>query len=183
MTVDGELHFGRPSEKRIPKEERCYELLDRLHIEYFRADHDRADTIEACKEVEKVLGCSICKNLLLTNRRQTAVYLLLLPGEKPFYTKILSKEIGTSRLSFATPEQMEKYLDISPGSVSVLGLMNDTAGAVKLIIDRDLLKDEYLGCHPCINTSSLKIRLDDLTERILPAVDHEPVYVELPWTI
>lgn len=181
MTIDRELHSGRPTERRIPKEERCYELLDRLGIDYFRADHDRADTIGDCKEVEKVLGCAICKNLLLTNRQQTALYLLLLPGDKPFYTKILSKEIGSSRLSFATAEQMEKYLDITPGSVSVLGLMNDGSGAVKFLVDRELLDDEYLGCHPCINTSTLKIKLCDLLERILPATGHEPTYVNLPW--
>lgn len=183
MFIDVTLYKGRPAEARIPKEERCYDLLDSLKIEYFRADHDHADTIEACEGVEKVLGCAICKNLLLTNRQQTAVYLLLMPGEKPFYTKLLSKQIGSARLSFATAEQMARYLDITPGSVSILGLMNDSEKTVRLLIDKDLLRDEYFGCHPCINSSTLKIKTADVTEKLIPAMGHEPTFVELPWKI
>ncbi len=181
MNIDKTLYTGRPADKRIDKEERCYALLDGLGIEYWRVDHDYADHIEDCHEVEKVLGCEICKNLLLTNRQQTEIYLLLLPGDKPFKTKILSKQIGTARLSFGTPEQMLETLDITPGSVSVLGLMNDKDKRVHLLIDRDLLKEEYFGCHPCINSSSLKFRTSDLIERIIPAMQHTPEYVELPW--
>ena len=181
MNIDKTLYTGRPADKRIDKEERCYALLDGLGVEYWRVDHDYADHIEDCHEVEKVLGCEICKNLLLTNRQQTEIYLLLLPGDKPFKTKILSKQIGTARLSFGTPEQMLETLDITPGSVSVLGLMNDKDKRVHLLIDKDLLKEEYFGCHPCINSSSLKFRTSDLIERIIPAMQHTPEYVELPW--
>ena len=179
-----ELNCGRPAdfESRLPKEQRCYEMLDKLGIEYFRVDHDHADTIEMCHEVEKVLGADICKNLFLTNRQQTEFYLLLMPGDKPFKTKLLSKQINTARLSFAAPEHMEQYLDITPGSVSVLGLMND-GGRVHLVIDADLLKDEYIGCHPCINSSTLKIKTADITEKFLPEVRHEYAVVELPWVI
>lgn len=178
------LYFGRPDdmEKRLRKEQRCYELLDELGIEYARVDHEHADTIEACHEIEGTLGAKICKNLFLTNRQQTEFYLLLMPGDKPFKTKLLSKQIGTARLSFASPEHMEQYLDITPGSVSVLGLMND-GGKVHLVIDKDLLSDEFIGCHPCINTSTLKIRTADITDKFLPKVGHEYALVELPWEI
>ncbi len=179
MKIDETLYKGRPADKRIPKEERCYELLDGLNIEYWRVDHEHADTIEACKEVEDLLGCEICKNLLLTNRQQTEVYLLIMPGDKPFKTKILSKQIGTARLSFATPEQMLELLDITPGSVSILGLMNDRAKKVHLLIDKDLEKAEFFGCHPCINTSSLKLLTRELTEVLLPALGHEMTVVRL----
>jgi Ala-tRNA(Pro) deacylase len=185
MYIDETLYSGRPADVsgRLPKEVRCYDALDALGIEYFRADHEHADTIEACEGVEKVLGCRICKNLFLANRQQTEFYLLLMPGEKPFKTKVLSKQINSARLSFGTPEFMEELLDITPGSVSVLGLLNDKNGRVKLLVDRDLLRDEFLGCHPCINTSSLKIRTADIVEKFLPSVKHEPEYVELPWVI
>ena len=178
------LQFGRPADfsGRLPKEQRCYELLDSLGIEYARVDHEHADTIEACHEIESTLGALICKNLFLTNRQQTEFYLLLMPGDKPFKTKLLSKQIGTARLSFASPEHMERYLDITPGSVSVLGLMND-GGKVHLVIDRDLLKDEFIGCHPCINTSTLRLRTEDVIGKLLPAVGHEYSLVELPWEI
>jgi len=183
MRIDNTLYRGRPQEKRIPKEERCYDLLDRLGIAYYRVDHEHADTIEACEEVEALLGCKICKNLFLTNRQQTDFYLLIMPGEKPFKTKLLSRQIGSARLSFASPEHMERLLDITPGSVSVLGLMNDKDRAVRLLVDRDLLAEENFGCHPCINTSSLRFATKDLFDTILPALNREPTYVELPWVI
>ena len=181
MKIDPTVYTVRPSDKRLEKEMLCYDLLEKLGVEFERADHEFADTIEACREIEKVLGCEICKNLLLTNRQMTDIYLLLLPGDKPFKTKILSKQINTARLSFATPEQMLSALNLTPGSVTVLGLMNDKKGDVRLLIDRDLLKDEYLGCHPCINSSTLKLRTSDVIEKLIPAMNHEITWVDLPW--
>lgn len=182
-----ELVNGRPenAEGRLEKEIRVYDLLDSLGVKYQRIDHEAAMTMEACEEIDRMLSqgeedkVSICKNLFLCNRQETDFYLLLIPGDKPFKTKYLSAQIGSSRLSFAKPEYMEKYLDITPGSVSVLGLMNDHEKKVRLLIDEDVLKDEYFACHPCINTSSLKIRTEDLTEKIIPAMGHEPQIVRL----
>lgn len=180
----GSLRVGRPSDadKRLPKEQKCYDILDRLGVEYAGVDHEHADTIEVCHEIESTLGAKICKNLFLTNRQQTEFYLLLMPGDKPFKTKLLSKQIGTARLSFASSEHMQELLDITPGSVSVLGLMND-GGRVHLVIDSDLLKDEFIGCHPCINTSTLRIKTSDIIEKFLPEVGHEYAVVELPWEV
>lgn len=182
MFIDTKVYTGG-AEGRIEKEMRSYALLDSLGLKYRRVDHEHADTIEACEQVEGLLGCKICKNLFLTNRQQTDFYLLVMPGEKPFKTKLLSKQIGSARLSFASAEHMEKYLDITPGSVSILGLMNDKDGAVRLLVDRDLLKEEYFGCHPCINTSSLRLKTADVLEKLLPAMGHEPTFVDLPWVI
>ena len=182
MFIDANVYTGGAG-GRMEKEMRCYALLDSLGIEYRRVDHEHADTIEACEQVEGLLECKICKNLFLTNRQQTDFYLLVMPGEKPFKTKLLSKQIGSARLSFASPEHMEKYLDITPGSVSILGLMNDKGGAVRLLMDSDLLKEEYFGCHPCINTSSLRLKTADVLEKLLPAMGHEPTFVDLPWVI
>ena len=175
------LEKGRPAgaEGRLDKEIRCYDLLDSLSVEYDRIDHEPAMTMEVCEEIDKTLGATICKNLFLCNRQQTDFYLLMMPGDKPFKTKDLSAQIGSSRLSFATPEHMERYLDITPGSVSVLGLMNDKDGAVRLLIDEDVLAGEYIGCHPCINTSSLRIKTKDMMEKIIPAMKHSPTMVKL----
>ena len=177
-----ELVKGRPAtnEGRLEKEIRCYDLLDSLGVEYQRIDHEAAMTMEACAEIDKVLDATICKNLLLCNRQNTAFYLLMIPGDKVFKTSVLSKEIGSSRLSFAKPEYMLEYLDITPGSVSVLGLMNDHDHHVELLMDADVLKGEYFGCHPCINTSSLRIKTADLMEKIIPAMDHPARIVTLP---
>ena len=181
MNITEILFTGRPEDARSPREERCYDLLDSLGIEYFRVDHEHADTIQDCELVEGLLGAKICKNLFLTNRQQTDFYLLIMPGEKPFKTRLLSKQLGTARLSFGTPEQMEGYLGTKPGSASVLGLINDREGAVRLIVDRDLLGEETFGCHPCQNTSSLRFPTAELFEKILPALHHEPTFVDLPW--
>ncbi|MCR5032281.1 MAG: prolyl-tRNA synthetase associated domain-containing protein [Lachnospiraceae bacterium] len=169
-----ELFKGRPAstEGRLAREVRTYDLLDRLGIEYERTDHEKADTMEACNAIDAVLGVLICKNLFLCNRQKTAFYLLMMPGDKKFKTKELSAQIQSARLSFAEPEDMLKYLDIEPGSVSIMGLMNDHDHAVQLLIDEDVLKDEYIGCHPCVNTSSLKLRTADVVEKYLPAVGH-----------
>ncbi|MBQ6999642.1 MAG: prolyl-tRNA synthetase associated domain-containing protein [Oscillospiraceae bacterium] len=171
-----ELLNGRPATNagRLDKEIRCYDLLDKLGIAYQRIDHEEANTMEACVEIDKALDATICKNLLLCNRQCTQFYLLMLPGEKHFKTSVFSKQIGSSRLSFAAPEYMEEYLDITPGSLSVLGLMNDHDNHVELIIDEDILKGEYFGCHPCINTSSLRLKTADLMEKIIPAMGHTP---------
>ena len=176
-----ELYKGRPSscENRQSREIRVYDFLDRLGIEYERADHEAAENMEVCKEIDEVLKAKICKNLFLCNRQQTQFYLLLMPGDKPFKTKEISSQIRSARLSFASPENMLAYLDIEPGAVSVMGLMNDTEGAVTLLIDEDILKDEYIGCHPCVNTSSLKIKTEDILKKYLPAVNHSYKTVHL----
>ena len=175
------LENGRPADcsGRLEKEIRVYDLLDSLDIAYQRVDHEAAMTMEACAAIDLVLDATICKNLLLCNRQNTAFYLLMIVGDKTFKTKELSHQIGSSRLSFASGEYMEQFLDITPGSLSVMGLMNDKENRVKLLIDRDVLAGEYFGCHPCINTSSLRLRTADLIEKIIPAMGHEPTLVEI----
>ncbi|MBR5134433.1 MAG: prolyl-tRNA synthetase associated domain-containing protein, partial [Clostridia bacterium] len=158
----------------------CYDLLDSLGVSYERIDHERADTMEACAAVDEALGAAICKNLFLCNRQQTAFYLLMIPADKPFKTKDLSDQIGSSRLSFASAEHMERLLDISPGSVSVMGLMNDVDNAVTLLVDEELLSSEYIGCHPCVNTASLKLKTADVFGVILDAMHHAMKTVSLP---
>jgi Ala-tRNA(Pro) deacylase len=176
-----ELYDGRPADTagRLPREVRTYDYLDQLGISYKRTDHERADNMEACNVIDAVLGVIICKNLFLCNRQKTAFYLLMMPGDKKFKTKELSAQINSARLSFAEPADMLKYLDIEPGAVSIMGLMNDAGHGVQLLIDEDVLKDEYIGCHPCVCTSSLKIRTADIVEKFLPATGHDYKTVHL----
>ncbi|MBR2737548.1 MAG: prolyl-tRNA synthetase associated domain-containing protein [Lachnospiraceae bacterium] len=182
------LHHGRPLDAngqpdnagRLEKEIRTYDLLDRLGVEYDRVDHEAAMTMEVCEAIDTALGATICKNLFLCNRQETDFYLLMMPGDKKFKTKDLSKQLGVARLSFANEAFMEEFLDITPGSVSVLGLMNDREGRVRLVIDRDVLEGEWIGCHPCINTSSIRMKTADLRGKIIPAMGHEPTVVSLP---
>ena len=177
-----EIVKGRPLnvKERLKKEVRVYDLLDELDIEYWRIDHEVAQTMEDCEEVDRILDAVICKNLFLCNRQKTKFYLLMMPGEKVFKTKDLSKQLGVARLSFASPEDMLRLLNITPGSVSVLGLMNDRENEVQLVIDKPVLEDARFGCHPCINSSTLAIATQDLMQKILPAVHHEAILVDLP---
>ena len=172
---------GRPAanEGRLAKEIRVYDFLDSLGVEYARVDHEHGDTMEALVEVSGVLGASICKNLMLCNRQKTDFYLLMMPADKPFKTKDLSAQIGSSRLSFADGCFMEEFLDITPGSLSVMGLMNDHGHRVRLLMDEDVTKGEYIGFHPCINTSSLRLKTADLMDKVIPAMGHEPTMVKL----
>ena len=180
--IDETLHHGRPGSAagRLDKEMACYDLLDALEIPFARADHGPAGTIEICEAVERVLGEKICKNLFLCNRQRTQFYLLMMDGEKVFKTKDLSKQLGVARLSFGNAQEMEQLLNVTPGSVTVLALMNDRDNRVQLVIDRSVADAERVSCHPCINTSTIWFTMDDLLRKLLPAVHHEPVFVDLP---
>ena len=180
--MDLKLQKGKPDnfDGRLAREIRCYDFLESLSIDYEMVDHEHADTMEACAEIEKTLGAPICKNLFLCNRQQTDFYLLMIPGDKVFKTKDLSSQIGTSRLSFASAEHMIAILDTEPGSLSVLSLINDKERAVRLLVDRDLLSLDFIGCHPCVNTSSLKLRSVDIFDKILKELNREMTTVDLP---
>ena len=176
-----ELFKGRPEDitERTEKEIMVYDLLDSLGIEYFRLDHAPAfgSETELCREIEDSLGAKICKNLFLANRQRTKFYMLMIPEDKVFRSSDISKQAGSSRLHFAEPEYMEDLIGCPPGSASVMGLMNDTDHKVQLLVDDDVLNAEYVGCHPCINTSSLRIRSEDIFEKFVKATGHDHIVV------
>lgn len=182
MYIDSTIYKGRPENisDRSDIEIKCYDFLDGTGINYYRIDHEAAMTMEACREVKSLLGLHICKNLFLTTRNGKGLYLLCMPGDKEFHTSVVSKLIGTSRLSFAKPEVMEELIHTSPGSASILGLMFDTESRVQLVIDKDILTEGNFGCHPCRNTSSVKFSVDDLKNVVIPKLGHEPMIIDIP---
>ena len=180
MTISPLTHNTRPEGELPPQEAAAFDLLEKLGIEYDRVSSDPADTMEKCAEVSKVLGVPICKNLFLCNRQKTQFYLLAMGPDKPFRTKDLSAQIGSSRLSFAPEESLWELLHCTPGSATVLGLMNDAKNHVQLVIDKPIYDSQRIGCHPCINTSTLAISTQDILNTLLPAVHHEPIVVDLP---
>lgn len=178
--MDNTLYTTRPEGTgRLEKEMAVYDVLEKLDIPYMRLDHEVTPSIEACHDVDQKLGIEICKNLFLCNSQKTQFYLLLMPGMKKFKTKDLSSQLQVARLSFANETYMEEFLNITPGSVSILGLMNDRDQRVRLVIDREVAESEYLGCHPCINTSSLKVKTEDILEKFLPFTGHDYTVVDL----
>ena len=179
--MNEEILQKEQSAGRSPEELAVYALLEKLEIPYTRVDHEPAMTMEDCEAVDRQLGVMMCKNLFLCNRQKTDFYLLMMPADKPFKTKDLTAQINSARLSFADSDAMLKYLNIAPGAVSVLGLMNDTECGVRLLVDKDILSDEYIGCHPCVNTTSMKIKTDDIFDKIISATNHTKTVVELPW--
>ena len=176
-----ERFIGRPEDLagRLPKEVRVYDLLDQLGIHYERVDHEAIYTMEACREIDQVLGVDMNKNLFLCNKKKTRHYLLMLPGDKVYKAKDLTRQHELGRLSFADSDKMEEYLDIWPGALSVMGLMNDKEGNVGLLIDEELLQEPYIGCHASVNTASIRLKTEDLLEKFLPATGHEPLFVKL----
>lgn len=179
MTITPLSHNTRPEGELLPQEAMCFHLLETLGIGYDRVSSEPADTMEKCAEVSRVLGMPICKNLFLCNRQKTQFYLLAMGPDKPFHTKDLSAQIGSARLSFAPEEQLWELLHCTPGSATVLGLMNDTGNAVRLLMERDVYEAEYFSCHPCICTSSLKIKTSDILHVFLPYTGHDVTVIDL----
>lgn len=177
MSEEIRIYCTRPAERKTRKEEQIYDLLEKLNIDFLRAEHSPAATMEDCRAVDEALGCAMCKNLFLQNRQGTEFYLLLVPAEKKFKTKELSPQLGVSRLSFGSPEQMAEYLHCTPGCASPLCLLFDRENKVRLLCDRDLTKKETIGCHPAVNTSSLAFKTALLFEKILPAIGKDVTYV------
>ena len=175
------LYKGRPSsnEGREQREIRVYDYLDSLGIEYFRVDHDSVFSDNQCEAVEKVLDNVICKNIFLCNKQKTAYYMLVMPAHKRFNTSKVSHLLNSSRLSFGTAEDMLELLDVTPGSVSIMALMNDKNNRVQLVIDDELLDHTDFGCHPCKNTSSLRLKRTDVFDKFLKSVNHTPIFLNL----
>ena len=175
-----EIQNGRPADEsgRLPKEIAVYNLLERLDIPFARADH-AAFTMEACESISAALQTPVCKNLFLCNRQKTNFYLLLMPADKPFRTKEITSQLGCARLSFASEDAMEQLLQLTPGSATIFGLMHDTENRVQLLVDRDLLEEATFGCHPCINTSTIRMQTGDVFDKLTTALHHPYTIVTL----
>lgn len=171
-----QIYKGRPAEKRSEAEEFSYDLLDGLGIEYLRTDHPATDTMEACEAIDLAMDMKACKNLFLRNKQKTRYFLVVIAGDKRFDTKALSAQLGLPRLSFGHDDAMLEMLGVTPGSVSILSIARRSARDVTLIVDRDILNQEYFGCHPCVNTSSLKMKTSDIFDKLLPRSGHEPIF-------
>jgi len=164
------IYSARPTDKRSDEEEAVYDVLEMLDIPFERMDWLPED--EGSENVYEHLGIMRLKNLLLCNAQKTKFYLLVMPASVPFKSSVLSKQLGTARFSFAPEENLRELLHVKPGSASILGLHNDKNGVVNLCIDERVLENEYYGCHPCVNTTSLKIKTEDILNKFLAHTGH-----------
>ncbi len=179
MGTKDKIFYSRPDGDRLQKEIDTYEVMERLNIPFTGTDHEAAMTMEDLQAAEEALNVKISKNLFLCNSSKSKFYMLIMPGGKKFLTKNLSSQINSSRLSFADGSYMEELLNITPGSLSVFGLMYDRGNMVSLIIDEDVLGCEYFGCHPCVNTSTVRVKTEDILNKFLPYTGHQPIIVRL----
>lgn len=173
------IRKGRPEDIRCKSEELTYDFLEKNNIDFVRVDHEETKTIEECHKIEKILESEICKNLFLQNSAKTCYYLLLMPGEKRFVSKEVSKKLSSSRLSFASDDKLYELLKIEPGSVSIMGLIHDTENKVNLVIDSELLEKQYFCCHPCKNTTTLKFSTNDMINKFISATGHQYTVIDI----
>ena len=175
-----QVYRGVPKDidSRQEKERKCYDFLSKLGIDYEVVDHEEASDMDRCREIESVLGVKICKNIMLCNRQESRFFIFMMPGDKKYITKEFSKKIGMSRLSFAKEKYLKEFLNVSSGSVSVLALLNDTDNKVELVIDRDVIQQDHIRCHPCVNTSTLKIKTEAFLNKIITALKKEVMIID-----
>ena len=171
-TIKKSDYMSPDSEYTETHENKIYATLDKLGIAYQSLHHPAIMTMEEGAEIAQKLGCTSCKSLFLTNKQQE-YFMLLLPANKKLKTKELAGQIGSSHLSFASEKAMENLLCTFPGAVSILGLIYDKENKVQLLIDKEILESTYIGCHPCVNTFSLKIRLEHILKILLPKISHQ----------
>lgn len=179
MNLSPVYHNSRPDGELLPQEAAAFDLLDRLGIEYDRVSHDAAFNMGAVRRGGARAGCQRVQEPVSVQPAKTQFYLLCMMPDKPFHTKDLSAQIHSARLSFAPEELLWELLHCTPGSATVLGLANDTERRVQLLIDREVYNAPYFSCHPCICTSTLRLKTADVLDKLLPAAGHEPMVVEL----
>lgn len=174
-----EVSSQAPEEKRGELENKVYEVLGKLNIAFERVDNDPVEAMDECKEISEKLGAEIRKSIVLCNRKKTVFYLVILPADKSFDTKVFCEKLGCSRVSFASGESMESKLGISPGSATIMSVLNDQEYGVQVVVDKAVAEEEWFACNPGANTTHIKIRTEKLLNVFLPYTKHRAMVVSL----
>ena len=174
-----EIYTVAPEHERGEHETTVYKELDRLGIKYERVDNDTVETMEECVEISEKLGAEIRKTIVVCNRQKTDFYLVILPAGKRFDSKLFAAMMHTARVSFASPEDMQRVIGLTPGEASVMGILNDPEGKVKVVIDKAVADAEWFACNPGANTSHLRFKTKQLINNFLPAEGHKAEIIML----
>ena len=161
-----EVMTSAPQDERGALETKTYQELERLNIKYERVDNDTVEAMEECVEISKKLGAEIRKTIVVCNRQKTQFFLVILPANKRFDSKLFAAMMHTARVSFASP-------------ASVMGILNDPEGKVKVVIDKAVADAEWFACNPGANTSHLRFKTKQLINNFLPAEKHKPEIIML----
>ena len=156
-----------------------YEFLDSINVSYERFDHPAVYTVSEAKKLSPEMDGASTKNLFLRDKKGIRHFLVVVPQDKQVDLKELSSILEASRLSFASPDRLKKYLGIEPGSVSILALLNDPEKTVEVFVDNELWNAEIILCHPLVNTSTLAITRDGI-KQFLEKTGHNLMLVEIP---
>lgn len=159
-------------------EQKVYDVLNELNITYTRYEHEPVYTIEELDKVDIDFKGAHCKNLFTRNRKGDIHYLIVVEESKKVDLKKLSEQIGSTPLSFASEERLFKHLGLKPGAVSPFGIINNEDKKVKVIIDKDLEKLEYIGAHPNVNTATVVLSFSDL-QKFLKWSKNEVKYIKI----
>ncbi|MBV7276096.1 prolyl-tRNA synthetase associated domain-containing protein [Clostridium sp. PL3] len=179
MFIVSDIYTTAPSEFKTELQEKTYHTLNDLHIPFERVDTDEAITMEDCVQIDKKLDMKMVKTLFLCNRQQTAFYLFITVGDKPFKSKEFSNALGVARVSFAPADLMEKMLGTKIGAATVFSAMLDKDNAVQIVFDKDITHEEWYGCSDGTTTGYMKIKTAQIIHDFLPYVKHMPAIVEV----
>lgn len=162
----------------IREEQEVYDVLNSLNINYIRYEHKAIYTVKEGKELEISIPGKMCKNLFLKNSKGDINYLVILDEDKNINLKLLAKQIGSTRLSFAAEEKLFEKLKLTPGSVTPFGLINNADSDVTVLVDKELSNEEKVNFHPNTNTATIGISYVDL-ERFVKCHGNEFYCVEI----
>ena len=158
--------------------ETFFNFLEANQIVYTRHDHPAVYTVEEADRLVPELAAAKTKNLFLRDDKGRRHFLVVVPGHKQVDLKTLKDRMGIKRISFGSPQRLQKHLGIEPGAVSILALYNDKALAVELFVDQELWTSESFQCHPLVNTATLEITRENLI-RFLEITGHEMTIIEV----
>ncbi len=179
MFYVSDIFTTSPEEYKNKIQEIVYRTLDELSISYERVETDEAITMEDCIEIDKKLNMKMVKTLFLCNRQETNFYLYITTGDKKFDSKKFSQELEISRVSFAKEGKMNEMLGTRIGAATIFSSLIDNDLKVQIVIDKDVLNEEYYGCSDGTTTGYMKIKTDDIINKVLPYSKHKETIIEM----
>ena len=151
--------------------------FDELGIEYALHEHERVFTVAESSKIEKGIEGLHCRNLFLRDKKKK-MYLVVAANETQIDLKKLQGVIGSDRLSFGSADRLWQYLGVRPGSVCPFAIVNDTQGAVEMILDANMMDADIVCYHPMENNMTVGIGPDDLV-KFIRSTDHEPRIIDM----
>lgn len=179
MIKVSESYNYSPDNFKTELQKKVYDTLNELSIRYERVDTSEAITMEDCLEIEKKLNVKMVKTLFLCNQQKTKFYLFVTTSSKRFDSKIFSRQLQISRVSFANEELMLSKIKTKIGSATIFGLLMDETKEVQLVIDKEVLNEEYYGCSDGTTTGYMKITTKDILDKVIPCTNHEFNIIEM----